>query len=45
MSELSRRQFLHDSLIAAAVAGAAPLAFAAEANSVGKSPNDKLARA
>jgi predicted dehydrogenase len=42
MSELSRRQFLHDSLIAAAVAGAAPLAFAAEANSVGKSPNDKL---
>jgi predicted dehydrogenase len=47
MSELSRRQFLHDSLLAAAAAGAAgvaPSLFAAEKTSTiePKGPNEKL---
>jgi predicted dehydrogenase len=45
MSELSRRQFLHDSLLtaaAAAAAGSVPTLFAAEAVPASKGPNDKL---
>jgi predicted dehydrogenase len=46
MSEFSRRQFLHDSLLAAAAAaataGAAPTMFAADVDTSGRSANDKL---
>src|SRR5262245_10031213 len=46
MSELSRRQFLHDSLLAAAAAAAAGpvgnLLAAESGETVGKGPNDKL---